>query len=70
MIEEEVILSAAKKLALEAIDNLRKPENRHLLIIALAQEAENTPVHKEDVDRLAWFLGDVREYTTELWRHL
>lgn len=70
MVDEEIILTVAKELALEAIDNLRKPENRHLLIVALAQKAENTPVYNDDVDRLRYFLGDVHEYTKELWRHL
>jgi hypothetical protein len=49
----------ARDLIIEAIEDLLKLENRHKLIIALAQANPNTPVFNEDVAELRRTISDI-----------
>lgn len=55
----EQTVPVARDLIIEAIEDLLKPENRHKLIIALAQANPNTPVFNEDVAELRHTIGDI-----------
>ena len=59
MIDEGIIVNVARDLIIEAIEDLLKPENRHKLIIALAQASPNIPVFNEDVAELRHTIGDI-----------
>lgn len=55
----EQTVPVARDLIIEAIEDLLKPENRHKLIIALAQANPNIPVFNEDVAELRHTINDI-----------
>jgi hypothetical protein len=59
MVTPEQTVPVARDLILEAIEDLMRPENRHKLIIALAQAYPNTPVFNEDVQELRNTIHDI-----------
>lgn len=55
----EQTVPVARDLILEAIEDLLKPENRHKLILALAQASPSIPVFNEDVAELRHTISDI-----------